>query len=321
MTKATCTLPGGRVRGVRARAVYLAYRAGADVARFLPPRPGEAAARALSRVLTVTSPARRRQVTRNLSRVTNGSLSGPALTRTVSEVFDNYARYWHELFRLPGRTVTDLETRFACEGFENIEQSQAAGRGTILALPHLGNWDVAGAWLAGRGLGATVVAEPVEPRELFDWFVGTREQLGMQVVPLGPRAGADVLLALRENRVVCLLCDRDLTGDGIEVEFFGEATTLPGGPATMALRTGAALLPVGVYFRPGGGHLARILGPVPAVREGRLRDDVQRVTQLLASRFETLIRAAPEQWLMMQPNWPSDRPEPESPEPESPERR
>jgi KDO2-lipid IV(A) lauroyltransferase len=105
---------------------------------------------------------------------------------------------------------------------------------------------------------------------------------------------------------VCLLCDRDLGGDGIEVEFFGERTTLPAGPATLALRTEAPLLPAAVYFGPQGGHHAVVMPPVPSSREGRLRDDVERVTQELAHRFEELIRAAPEQWHLLQPNWPSD---------------
>ena len=116
-----------------------------------------------------------------------------------------------------------------------------------------------------------------------------------------------MLQALRANRIVCLLSDRDLTGDGVEVEFFGERTTLPGGPATLALRTGATLLPAAVYFRPGRNHHAVVRPPVPAAREGRLREDVARITQLLADEFEALIRAAPEQWHLMQPNWPSDR--------------
>ncbi len=116
-----------------------------------------------------------------------------------------------------------------------------------------------------------------------------------------------MLRALRANRVVCLVCDRDLGGDGVAVDFFGEPTTLPAGPAALALRTGAALLPTGTYLLPRGGHLGRILPPLDTRRTGRFRDDVERVTRLLASRFEELIRAAPEQWLLMQPNWPSDR--------------
>ena len=157
---------------------------------------------------------------------------------------------------------------------EHIEAAVAAGRGVVLALPHLGNWDMAGAWLALQGYTVTVVAEPVEPPELFDWFVETRARLGMRVIALSPSAGTEVLQAVRNNEVVCLLSDRDLTGDGIEVEFFGERTTLPGGPAILALRGGAPLVAVGCYFRPHGYHEAQILAPVPAGREGRLRDDL-----------------------------------------------
>ena len=130
--------------------------------------------------------------------------------------------------------------------------------------------------------------------------------LGMRVIALGAEAGGVLLRELRDGRVVCLLCDRDLTGDGITVTFFGEKTRMPGGPAMLALRTGAPLLPVGLSFCPHDGHAARILAPVPADRQGRVRDDVSRVTQLLADRFEELIRATPDQWLMLQPNWPSD---------------
>ena len=106
--------------------------------------------------------------------------------------------------------------------------------------------------------------------------------------------------------MVCLLCDRFLEGASVEVEFFGERTSLPAGPATLALRTGAPLLPTAVYFR-GDSHHAIVRPPIPAEREGKLRDDVQRVTQALAHELERLIRLAPEQWHLLQPNWPSDR--------------
>jgi phosphatidylinositol dimannoside acyltransferase len=111
---------------------------------------------------------------------------------------------------------------------------------------------------------------------------------------------------LRAGNVVCLVCDRDLTGDGVEVELFGEKTTMPGGPATLALRTGAPLVPVGNYFLRDGRQRIDIQAPLPVERQGRLRDDVRRITQDLAHRFEDLIRAAPEQWLMMQPMWPGE---------------
>jgi KDO2-lipid IV(A) lauroyltransferase len=249
-------------------------------------------------------PSRRRQVERNLRRATAGELRGLALRKAVGATFDSYTRYWLELFRLPKEVGGELEMEVS--GKENIARAIEEGSGAILALPHVGGWEFAGAWLTTQGWPPTVVVEPIEPPELLEWFASTRRALGMTVVELGPESGTAVLRALRENRVVCLVCDRDLTGDGVEVEFFGEVTTLPGGPATLALRTGSPLLPAAVYFDPDGGHHAVVQQPVPTHREGRLRDDVARVTQTLAHRFEELIRAAPEQWHLMQPNWPSD---------------
>jgi KDO2-lipid IV(A) lauroyltransferase len=253
-----------------------------------------------------TSPRRRQQVARNLERVTATPPTAGAAHGSTGAVFDHYARYWYELFRLPHEDLARLDERVDCDGFEHHEAAAARHRGVLLALPHLGNWDLAGAWLARRGYRVTAVAEPVDPPELFDWFVANRARLGMQIVALGSDAGPAMLRALHDEGVVCLVCDRDLTGDGVPVTFFGERTHLPGGPALLALRTGAPLLPIGLAFLPGGRHQIRILPPLPTDRRGRLRDDVARVTQQLADVFEDLIRGAPDQWLMMQPNWPSD---------------
>jgi KDO2-lipid IV(A) lauroyltransferase len=130
----------------------------------------------------------------------------------------------------------------------------------------------------------------------------------MKVVGLGPGAGTETMAMLRENRAVCLPSDRHVGGAGVEVEFFGEVTMLPAGPATLALRTGAVLLPIAIYDHPGGCH-GVVRPPVAAQREGRLRDDVARVTRALAAELEVLIAAEPEQWHLLQPNWPSDRKE------------
>jgi KDO2-lipid IV(A) lauroyltransferase len=113
---------------------------------------------------------------------------------------------------------------------------------------------------------------------------------------------------LRDGGLVGLLCDRDIIGNGVEVEFFGERTTLPAGPAALALRTGAALLTAAVYSEPGGMHSAVVNPPISTARTANLRTDVARVTQLVAAELEGLIRRAPEQWHLFQPNWPSDRP-------------
>jgi KDO2-lipid IV(A) lauroyltransferase len=287
---------------------YLAYRSGAEVARRVPAPIGEPLARGIARLVGVGfMRTRTRQVERNLRRIFGPDFVGPARRRAVAATFDSYGRYFYELFRLPGTPKSWIDAHAHVTGMAHIENAIAAGNGLVLALPHLGNWDFAGAWLAGQGYTVTVVAEPLEPPELFEWFVETRRRLGMRVIALSPTAGAEALRALRANQVVCLLCDRDLTGDGVEVEFLGERTTLPAGPATLALRSGAPLVAVGCYFRPHGRHELRILDPIDTERKGRIRADVMRVTQDLADRFEDLIREQPEHWHLLQPNWPSDR--------------
>jgi lauroyl/myristoyl acyltransferase len=289
------------------RTPYLAYRAGAEIARLVPERIGMPVARGLARATPSVMTARRAQVERNLRRIYGPGFGGAELHAAVRDTFASYGRYFYELFRLPTAPPGWIRAHFRCRGIEHIAGAVADGTGVVLALPHLGNWDFAGAWLALQGYTVTVVAEPVEPPELFEWFVDTRARLGMRVIPLSPSAGTEVLRALGDNEVVCLLADRDLTGDGIDVEFFGERTTLPAGPALVTLRSGAPLLPAGCYFRPGGCHETDILAPLPTERAGRIRDDVARATQDLADAFETLIRAAPTHWHLLQPNWPSDR--------------
>ncbi len=176
-----------------------------------------------------------------------------------------------------------------------------------MALPHLGGWEWSGFWVTRvQRRPVTVVVERLDPPALFDWFVELRRSFGFEVVPLGPEAGPAAARALKANHTLALLCDRDLAGTGPEVEFFGERTTLPGGPATLALRTGAPLLPTAIYFDGADCRRSVVLPPLDTRREGRLRDDVQRVTQDLAYALEDLIRRAPEQWHLLQPNWPSD---------------
>jgi KDO2-lipid IV(A) lauroyltransferase len=258
-------------------------------------------------MMTVALPARRAQVVRNLQRVSGGTLRGAELDRMVNEVFANYARYWHEFFRLQDASREWILRHCVIEGVEHIQAALDAGRGGILALPHLGNWDMAGACCAALGLPMSAVAEPAESPELFEWFAESRRRVGLEVIQLGSSAGAQVSRALAANRIVCLLCDRDIVGNGVTVDFFGETTTVPSGPATLALRTGARLLPCAAYFAADGQHVGRVAPAVPAEREGRLRADVQRVTEAMVREMEAFIRVAPEQWLLMQPNWPSDR--------------
>ena len=292
----------------RDRAIYWAYRTGAAAANAVPGVIGEPVARSFGRALSFAMPARRKMSSRHIQRASHGDLKGLALERAVTTAFDSYARYWLEMFRLPNASKETIRKYLMCDGYEHVEAALAAGKGAIFALPHLGGWEFAGAWMwAAKQQRLLVVVEALEPPELFEWFVQLRSSMGMEVVAAGPDTATRVLRALRDNRIVCLVSDRDLSGDGVEVEFFGERTTLPGGPAMLALRSGAPIFPVAAYFTDKRLHRAVVRPALDTTRQGKLRDDVARITQDLARNFEALISAAPQQWHLMQPNWPSDR--------------
>lgn len=282
-----------------------AYRGGAALARALPRPVAEGVAIGLGRGVARLPSRRRRIVERNLRRVDPG-LSGRGLRRAVGATFGSYARYWAESFRLPGTDPADLDAGMTHEGYDHLRAALDAGDGAILALPHLGCWEWAGFWLTRvEQIPVTVVVERLDPPALFEWFAELRRGFGFEVVPLGPEAGPACIRALKANHAVVLLSDRDIGGGGVEVDLFGERTTMPGGPATLALRTGAALLPTAIYQR-GRLHHGVVRPALPVVRQAGLRADVARITQDLAHELEDLIRAAPDQWHLMQPNWPSD---------------
>lgn len=233
-------------------------------------------------------------------------LTDAQLDQAVTNTFVHYAHYWAEAFRLPGTSPEALDAAFTGEGFGHIRAAIDEGRGVVLAMPHLGAWEWAGFWTtAVQKIPVSTVVEAVEPPELAAWFTELREDYGFEIIALGPSSGAAATAALASNRILTLLCDRDVSGGGVEVEFFGETTTLPGGPATIALRSGAALIASTVYF-DGMHHQGIANAPIDTTRQGRFRADVARVTQALAHELEDLIRRDPEQWHLLQPNWPSD---------------
>jgi KDO2-lipid IV(A) lauroyltransferase len=245
-------------------------------------------------------------VERNLRRIRGDDLDESRLRHDVDRVFENYGRYWLDSLRLTNMTPEQIDDGFSYEGIHHLIDPIEAGITPVVGMPHLGGWEWAAAWLTKvKGWPVASVAERLEPPELFEWFLDFRQQLGMHIIALGPSAAAEVASQLASGTIISLLCDRDISGDGIVVEFFGERTRLPGGPAVTALRSGAPLVPAAAYFEGGHCHSV-ILPPIDTERRGKLRADVTRVTQDLAHALEELIRRAPEQWHLLQPNWPSD---------------
>ena len=300
------TEPSGERNRIADAATVGAYRFGSLAARMMPGFVAQATASSLGFGVSFASPARRKMIERHLRRV-NPGLKGAAMRVAVQQAFDSYARYYMESFRLPALSKKAVARNFTVDSFHHVTDALEQGKGCIFALPHMGGWEWAGRWMTDRGFKMTVVVEALEPPELFEWFSNLRQELGMTVIPTGAGAGAAVVKALKDNEIVCLLSDRDIERHGVDVEFFGERTTLPAGPATLGLRIGTPVLPVGVYYNQlDNGHHAIVRPPLPMTRLGGLREDVARITQLLAYELEFLIRRAPEQWHLFQPNWPSD---------------
>lgn len=286
------------------------YKVASMLARVAPASVLTGASVGVGSSLARAMKQNRAMVMRHLQRV-DPSLSGKRLHVATQQAFVSYTRYYLETFCLPSQSTSQIAAGHQIEGFEYIERAASHGKGTILALPHMGGWEWSGRWLIDQGFQLTAVVERLENTELFEWFVNLRSRYGVNVIALTDDAGVAVGKALRDNHVVSLLCDRDIPKDGkrtgVEVQFFGETTTVPAGPAFFALRTGASLLPMATFFTPGAnGHKAVIRPALVVERQGSLREDVSRISQLLMLEIENLIRQAPEQWHLFQPNWPSD---------------
>ena len=217
----------------------------------------------------------------------------------------SYARYWREAFRLPSMNLTAVAQRLDAVflGADKLAAAHQEGRGAVLALPHSGNWDMAGVWLAQHYGTFATVAERLKPESLYRRFIDYRESLGFEVFPLsgGERPPFEVLSErLRDNVFVCLMADRDLTRSGVEVDFFGEPSRMPAGPAKLAIDTGAPLHPVHVHY-DGDDCVVEVFDALDTTS-----GDVAVVIQQLADRFAANIAAHPADWHMLQPQWPAD---------------
>jgi KDO2-lipid IV(A) lauroyltransferase len=292
-----------RVNGLGA---YLAYRTAAAVIGVLP----EAGVRWLGvnggKAWWYLAKGKRELVRKNLARVVG---AGAATDDRVRAMFSSYGRYWAEVFWVRERRQKQILEHSKVHNPERITDAIARGKGVIVALPHMGNWEMAGPAAASLGAPMLAAAEALPNQRIVDWFLKTRAALGIEVVIVGnDRASTARLLSrLKEGGAIALLSDRDLSGRGIDVEFFGERTTLPAGPVALADKTGATLLPVGCYFRNGRGHDFIVAAPVDIPDLPNKAERIAIGTQNYAHALEELIGRDPEQWHLFQPNWPSDK--------------
>jgi KDO2-lipid IV(A) lauroyltransferase len=252
------------------------------------------------------SAAQRRVVAGNLARVLGHPPDSPLVQRATTECFRLYGRYWYETFALRTMPPDEVVRRHRVTGLEHLDEAVADGRGIIMALPHMGNWDAAGHWLAVKGYRMTAVAEELRPRRVFELFLRHRRALGMNIVPLaGAGVGRTLVGLLADNHAIALVADRDLAGRGVDVEMFGATRKLPAGPAYLSLATGSPLVVCAVFTTRQGWH-TKIGPPVEFERTGQMREDVTLLTRVMGQWFERYISEAPTDWHMFQPAWPGD---------------
>jgi lauroyl/myristoyl acyltransferase len=290
---------------VSGRLVEWGYAAAWRAVRTLPEPVTRAAFAAAADAAYVRRGRAVRRLWGNLRRVVGPDLPDAQLDRILRAGMRSYARYWLEAFRMPALSREQIRSRFRLEGDHMLAEAVENGTGAIVAVPHAGNWDAAGAWVAANGWALTTVVERLRPEGLYERFLAFREGLGMRIIPQrgGERPPLDVLEErLRGNHIVPLLADRDLSARGIEVDFFDGRTRMPAGPAILALRTGAPLFTVTMWYEPDAA-CGRLAGPLPLPAGGPLDARVRVLTQQIADGLAAGIAEHPADWHMLQRLW------------------
>lgn len=298
--------------------VYLSYRAGSAIVGALPGSVVRRAGAFAGWLAWTWAGDRKAMARRHMARVLGFGVPGDSTTPAGGDaavekgargMFSAYGRYWAEVFWYRPRRFGQVEAAIRLDGLEHLRRPIDEGRAAIVTLPHMGNWEMAAAAADQAGVRITAVAETLGNPRITEWFLDMRDSLAIDVVLTDDGGGVTrrLLAALKNGQTVALLSDRDLSGRGVEVEFFGERTTLPTGPAALAIRTGAAIVPVAAYFAPREGHHIVLEPEIAIPSEGSIEQRVAAVTQELARVLEVQVRRHPEQWHLVQPNWPSDR--------------
>ena len=283
---------------------YRAYAAGWAVVRRLPERT----AYGLFRLAADRAWRKRgknvRRLESNLARVLGPDATEERIREVSKQGMRNYLRYYCDTFRLETWSTERIQATFHVENEQRLRDALGSDRGVVLALPHMGNWDHAGAWAATVTEGFTTVAERLKPEKLFERWLRYRESIGMEVLPLTGGSGTfgGLIRRLRAGGLVCLVAERDLTDSGVAVEFFGETTKLPAGSAALAIATGAALIPVTLWYGEGGQH-AKIWPELELPAEGTKQQRIAAMCQALADVFAEGIAAHPADWHMLQRLW------------------
>jgi phosphatidylinositol dimannoside acyltransferase len=304
VSEAVADLAGATALSLRDRGFVTGYRALRRVARALPERTGRAVFMGAGSLAHRALRGRRATVAANQAQVLGRPVDDPLVAASTREAFRLYARYWFDTFNVTRLDDDEVLARVRCDTTHRLDRAEAEGRGAILALPHMGNWDVAGRWMAALGKPVVSVAEELRPAALFELFLEHRAELRMDIIGLTRASGVGRQLtqALQEGRFVALVADRDLTERGVEVTMFGRPRKIPTGPALLSVTTGAPLM-VCPVFTTDTGWAIRIGEPIAIGSTGDRRADVTALAHRAAAEFERAISEAPADWHLFQPGW------------------
>jgi KDO2-lipid IV(A) lauroyltransferase len=237
---------------------------------------------------------------KNLTRVSPG-LPEPQMQLLLEEGMASYMRYWCDTFRFPNWDKDRINSTVTVTREDLLIDGIKSGRGVIVALPHAGNWDHAGAYFCLKGIHLVTVAERLKPERLFNEFLRYRQAMGMEVLALDSRSIVTLAQRLREGHLIALVADRDLSKSGIDVQFFGKPARMPAGPAVLALKTGAIFLTAFVNYTNQGIHIT--FDEISIPEDGTQEEKVSILVQKSANNFEEGIRKFPQDWHMLQRIW------------------
>lgn len=210
--------------------------------------------------------------------------------------FRNHSKAYADLMLLPRTRVESMRDKLKVIGWEHLEAARAHGKGVMVVSAHMGSWEVVAAIWAATIAPVSLFAEELEPKELYQWYRDTRARVGISVLPINFGGLRKVTQALQDQEMVLTAIDRDLTGTGQVMPFFGRPARIPLGPAAIALRLGTPVVPVCVYRLPDDSYMAEGSPPVIAQSTGDHRADSIAMTQQLLQRIEGFIKRHPEQW-------------------------
>jgi lauroyl/myristoyl acyltransferase len=277
-----------------------AYFAGWRIVRWLPERTAYRLAYAAADFLTKRNGKNVSRLRSNLRR-TQPHITPLDLDLLVFNAMRSYMRYWCDTFRFPDWSADRVRQTVSVTNEHLLIDAITAKTGVIVALPHAGNWDHAGAYFCAKGIHLVTVAERLKPEKLFLKFLGYRQAMGMEVLPLHGKVMGVLAQRLRQGHLVALVADRDLSRSGIDVTFFGAPSRMPPGPAILALQTNAPLITAFVSYTDAGIHID--FNEVALPLSGSDKEKTSQIIQKMAQQFENGISAHPEDWHMLQRIW------------------